>query len=58
MASYWKPGRPEIMKQKDEQVKKIFDKTFYVCGPPVMMDAVQGYLAELGVTNNSVVVEI
>ena len=35
-----------------------FDKTFYVCGPPPMMDAVQGYLAELGVTNNSVVVEI
>lgn len=35
-----------------------FDKTFYVCGPPAMMDAVQGYLAELGVTNNSVVVEI
>ena len=28
MASYWKPGRPEIMKQKDEQVKKIFEKTF------------------------------
>jgi ferredoxin-NADP reductase len=35
-----------------------FDKTFYVCGPPPMMDAVQGFLAELGVTNNSVVVEI
>ena len=27
-ASYWKPGRPEIMKQKDEQVKKIFEKRF------------------------------
>ena len=37
---------------------KHFDKIFYVCGPPPMMDAVQGYLAELGVTNNSVVVEI
>ena len=35
-----------------------FDKMFYVCGPPPMMDAVQRYLAELGVTNNSVVVEI
>jgi len=37
---------------------KHFDKMFYICGPPPMMDAVQGYLAELGVTNNSVVVEI
>ena len=37
---------------------KHFDQTFYVCGPPAMMDAVQGYLADLGVTNNSVVVEI
>ena len=37
---------------------KHFDKTFYVCGPPPMMEAVQGYLTELGVTNNSVVVEI
>ncbi|HEU5165531.1 MAG TPA: flavodoxin reductase [Chitinophagaceae bacterium] len=37
---------------------KQFDQTFYVCGPPPMMDAVQGYLADLGVTNNSVVVEI
>jgi len=35
-----------------------FDKMFYVCGPPPMMDAVQGYLTELGVTHNSVVVEI
>ena len=35
-----------------------FDRMFYVCGPPPMMDAVQGYLTELGVTNNSVVVEI
>jgi ferredoxin-NADP reductase len=35
-----------------------FDKKFYVCGPPPMMDAVQGYLTNLGVGNNSVVVEI
>lgn len=35
-----------------------FDKIFYLCGPPPMMDAVQGYLADLGVTNNSIVVEI
>jgi ferredoxin-NADP reductase len=35
-----------------------FDKTFYVCGPPPMVDAVQGYLANLGAGNNSVVVEI
>ena len=37
---------------------KHFDGTFYVCGPQPMMEAVQGYLTELGVTNNSVVVEI
>ena len=37
---------------------KHFDKTFYVCGPPPMMDVIQGYLTELGVTSNSVVVEI
>lgn len=35
-----------------------FDKTFYVCGPPPMMDAVQGYLTNLGVGENAVVVEI
>jgi ferredoxin-NADP reductase len=35
-----------------------FDKMFYVCGPPPMMNDVQKCLAELGVTNNSVVVEI
>ncbi len=34
------------------------DKIFYVCGPPPMMDAVNKYLTELGVANNSVVVEI
>jgi len=45
---------------KDFLKKNIenFDKMFYVCGPPPMMDAVQRYLTELGVTNNSVVVEI
>jgi ferredoxin-NADP reductase len=35
-----------------------FDKMFYVCGPPPMMEAVEGFLKELGVTNNSVVVEV
>lgn len=35
-----------------------FDKPFYVCGPPPMMDAIQSQLAELGVGNNSIVVEI
>lgn len=27
-ASYWKSGRPEIMKQKDEQAKNILEKAF------------------------------
>lgn len=27
-ASYWKPGRPDIMKQKDEQAKNILEKAF------------------------------
>jgi ferredoxin-NADP reductase len=35
-----------------------FDKYFYVCGPPPMMDVVQQYLANLGVGDKSVVVEI
>jgi ferredoxin-NADP reductase len=35
-----------------------FDKLFYVCGPPPMMDAVQKYLTNLGVGDKSVVVEI
>ncbi len=35
-----------------------FDRKFYICGPPPMMDAIQGYLTNLGVGNNSVVVEI
>lgn len=34
------------------------DKKFYVCGPPPMMDAIQGFLTKLGVGNNAVVVEI
>jgi Na+-transporting NADH:ubiquinone oxidoreductase subunit NqrF len=35
-----------------------FDKKFYVCGPPPMMDAIQKFLSNLGVGENSVVVEI
>jgi ferredoxin-NADP reductase len=35
-----------------------FDKVFYVCGPPPMMNAVQDHLASLGVGNDTVVVEI
>lgn len=35
-----------------------FDKIFYVCGPPPMMNAVQKYLTNLGVGDNSIVVEI
>lgn len=35
-----------------------FDKTFYVCGPPPMMDAIQEYLTNLGVAAGAVVVEI
>ncbi|MBA2500334.1 MAG: agmatine deiminase family protein [Chitinophagaceae bacterium] len=27
-ASYWKPGQPEIMKQKDKQAKEILQKAF------------------------------
>lgn len=35
-----------------------FDKPFYVCGPPPMMDAIQKYLTNLGVGDKSIVVEI
>jgi agmatine deiminase len=28
MAAYWKPGRPEIMRQKDEQAKTIIERAF------------------------------
>ena len=34
------------------------DKKFYICGPPPMMDAVQGMLAKLGVNEGAVVIEI
>lgn len=33
-------------------------KSFYICGPPEMIEAVQWQLANLGVHNNSIVVEI
>jgi ferredoxin-NADP reductase len=35
-----------------------FDKPFYVCGPPTMMDAIQNQLKNLGVADNLLVVEI
>ena len=35
-----------------------FDKQFYVCGPPPMMDAVQRQLKNLGVAQDLVTVEI
>jgi ferredoxin-NADP reductase len=35
-----------------------FNKPFYVCGPPPMMDSIQKQLADLGVAENLVVVEI
>lgn len=35
-----------------------FDQKFYVCGPPPMMEAVQGQLASLGVGEGAVVVEL
>lgn len=44
----------EFLKENIES----FDKIFYVCGPPPMMDAVQKHLTNLGVGDNSVVVEI
>lgn len=34
------------------------DQQFYICGPPPMMDAVQGYLADMGVKEAAVIVEI
>lgn len=34
-----------------------FSRKFYVCGPPPMMAAVKGQLANLGVGKNSIVVE-
>ncbi|MEP6950801.1 MAG: flavodoxin reductase [Ginsengibacter sp.] len=35
-----------------------FNKPFYVCGPPPMMDAIQSQLNNLGVAGNLLVVEI
>jgi len=35
-----------------------FNKSFYVCGPPEMIDAVTEQLNHLGVGNNSIVIEI
>jgi ferredoxin-NADP reductase len=35
-----------------------FNKPFYICGPPPMMDAIQKQLTDLGVANNLLVVEI
>jgi ferredoxin-NADP reductase len=35
-----------------------FKKSVYICGPPEMIDAVQSQLANLGVGDNSIVVEI
>ena len=35
-----------------------FNKPFYVCGPPPMMDAIQKQLTNLGVGSSSIVVEI
>ena len=35
-----------------------FNKPFYVCGPPPMMDAIQKQLSNLGVADNLLVVEI
>ena len=36
----------------------VFNKPVYLCGPPPMMDAIQIQLADLGMTNNLLVVEI
>ena len=51
-------GRGMITEKFLKENIKNFDKVFYVCGPPPMMEAIQGYLTNLGVGNNSVVVEI
>jgi len=40
-----------------EQINQL-DQSFYVCGPPPMMEAVQGFLKNLGVGEQAVVVEI
>jgi ferredoxin-NADP reductase len=35
-----------------------FDRQFYVCGPPPMMDAMHQQLANLGVGKNAITVEL
>ncbi len=54
------PGYAHGFITKDFLKSHITDlnKHFYVCGPPPMMDSIQRQLAELGVGENSVVVEI
>ena len=37
---------------------KSFDKQFYVCGPPPMMEAVLKQLANLGVGENAITKEV
>ena len=51
-------GQGHISESFLKQNIDSFDKLFYVCGPPPMMEAIQKYLTNLGVGNNSVVVEI
>jgi ferredoxin-NADP reductase len=54
------PGYEHGIISESFLAKKILDlnQKFYVCGPPPMMDAIQGYLKNLGVKENAVVVEI
>ena len=40
-----------------ENIDNLEEK-FYVCGPPPMIEAVQGYLTSLGVKEGAVVVEV
>jgi len=35
-----------------------YDKRFYICGPPPMMDAVMKQLANLGVAEHSITLEL
>ena len=48
------------MIDRDFLLKSIddFNSNIYVCGPPPMMDAVLKLLAELGVDNNSITLEL
>jgi ferredoxin-NADP reductase len=43
--------------EKKENIDNL-DEKFYVCGPPPMIEAVQGYLTNLGVKDGAVVVEV